>query len=76
MGLLNSILGKRSVPPQTEYIRADRAGTALDRASEIGNSIATRAGNVYKQNPKLLKTLASGALLIAVAAFAKKKGYM
>lgn len=74
MGLLNSILGKRSTT--TEYIPAGSAEKAMTRASEFGNDIANRAGNVYKQNPKLVKTIASGALLIAAAAFAKKKGYM
>ena len=74
MGLLNSILGKRTTP--AEYIPAGSAEKAMTRASELGSSVVNRASNVYAQNPKLVKTIASGALLIAAAAFAKKKGYM
>lgn len=69
---INRQLAKREAARQAgEYIPA--AGT---RASTYGGALAERAGQVYKQNPKLVTTLASGALLIAAAAFAKKKGFM
>ena len=75
MGLLNSILGKRRTTP-AEYIPAGAPERAVTRASDLGHQVLNRAGSVYQRNPKLVKTIASGALLIAAAAFAKKKGYM
>lgn len=68
-------LAKRPTTTGTDYLPAS-ADTAVTRAQEIGTSIADRAGAVYRRNPKMIKTIASGALLIAAAAFAKKKGYM
>ena len=76
MGLFDRLLAKRPATTGTDYIPANEAGTAVTRAQELGSSIASRAGQVYKQNPKMIKTIASGVLLIAAAAFAKKKGYM
>lgn len=75
MGLFDRLLTRRPSTTGTDYLPAN-AGTAVTRAQELGTSLANRAGAVYKQNPKMIKTIASGALLIAAAAFAKKKGYM
>ncbi|MDQ3027578.1 MAG: hypothetical protein M3R58_13890 [Pseudomonadota bacterium] len=66
---------KRPATTGTDYLPAT-VDTAVTRAQELGTTLANRAGAVYKQNPKMIKTIASGALLIAAAAFAKKKGYM
>lgn len=66
---------KRPTTTGTDYLPAS-VDTAVTRAQEVGTTIANRAGAVYRQNPKMIKTIASGALLIAAAAFAKKKGYM
>lgn len=68
-------LAKRPTTTGTDYLPAS-VDTAVTRAQEVGTTIANRAGAVYRQNPKMIKTIASGALLIAAAAFAKKKGYM
>ena len=75
---INRHLAKREAARQAgQYIPASAAGsTAVTRAKTYGGAIYDRAGQVYKQNPKLVTTLASGALLVAAAAFAKKKGYM
>ncbi len=74
MGFFDRLLAKRPTTG-TDYLPAT-AGTAVTKAQELGTTLANRAGAVYKQNPKMIKTIASGALLIAAAAFAKKKGYM
>ena len=73
MGLLDRLTTRR----KAEYIPAAEANVpATARARNYGTDLANRAGEIYKQNPKLVKTIASGALLVAAAAFAKRKGYM
>jgi hypothetical protein len=73
---LNRHLAKREAARAAgEYIPAS-AAPAVARAKTYGGQLVDRAGQVYKQNPKLVTTIASGALLVAAAAFAKKKGYM
>ena len=76
MGLFDRLLAKRPAPAGTDYVPVNQADTAVTRATQFGNSVVDRAGRVYKQNPKMIKTIASGALLIAAAVFAKRKGYM
>ena len=76
---LNRHLAKREARRAAgEFIPAASAtaSTAATRAKTYGGALVDRAGQVYRQNPKLVTTIASGALLVAAAAFAKKKGYM
>ena len=73
---INRHLAKRETARSAgEYIPASAAPVATGSRT-YGGALVDRAGQVYKQNPKLVTTLASGALLVAAAAFAKKKGYM
>ncbi|HUP98762.1 MAG TPA: hypothetical protein VM073_12500 [Usitatibacter sp.] len=73
---INRHLAKREAARMAgEYIPASMPAAAAN-ARTYGGALADRAGQVYKQNPKLVTTIASGALLVAAAAFAKRKGYM
>ena len=65
--------GARSRPVDGEYIPARNLDTARTYPTPYGNSLIERCGRFCKENPKLVTTLGSAALAIALASLAKRR---
>jgi len=65
--------GARSRPVGGEYIAARDLDAARTYPTPYGSSLLDRCGRFCKENPKLVTTLGSAALAIALASLAKRR---
>jgi hypothetical protein len=65
--------GARSAPAGTQYIPANQPDTMRMQPTRVGNGLVERAGRFYRENPKLVHTIGSAALAIALARLAQRR---
>jgi hypothetical protein len=69
--------GAVSRPTQSgQYIPATQADPAPGTIASRANDIVGRAKAFYAENPKLVHTVGTAALAIALASFAKRRGLL
>ncbi len=59
--------------PGGQYIPATQADTPPAQAGWRGNAMVEKAGRFYRENPKLVHSIGSAALAIALASYAQSR---
>lgn len=62
-----------AAPAAGQYIPADELDPIRTQPTPVGNGFVERAGRFYRENPKLVYTIGSAVLAIALARLAQNR---
>jgi hypothetical protein len=72
--ILQKALAKRSTTQTTgQYVPRRSLDTVRGTVVQRGTSVLDKAGNFYRENPKLVHSVGSAILAVALASYAKSR---
>jgi hypothetical protein len=71
--LHRAIASKQDTTQGGQYLPANQADTPPAQSGWRGNGMVEKAGRFYRENPKLVHSIGSAALAIALASYAQRR---